>query len=228
MSANPWDVLLECLDSRVDGGFESIFVYRELGCLKTPEFVKKIKDIFLEAASINNDKAALSALKILRRVLELSNGEEREDLLKTIQDFYWQMSYGRESVQEFLPVMENSKEFIIQAVIWEWEMVNSHNPKALSEHGKKLFRFIAECYVCLPENSGKIIKRLGENSFRHRTRNIFEKNQETIEKILRDAIKTISPENLELWLKEKWMPNGFAKLLGIAWARNGGYIKLMK
>ena len=74
---------------------------------------------------------------------------------------------------------------------------------------------------------GKSLEELDEEIKKRKRVESFDVRK-VIENALREAVKEMSRTLLEKWLKSKHLPDEFAKIFGIAWSRNGGYLELMK
>lgn len=205
--------------------FSSIVAWKAFERLALPQFLKKMEQILAEAVELKVDKAVLSCLEIFYIAYE----DDREYFLKMIQDLYWKICDYRSSISasDLQMKMPESRKFIIQTVSNLWM------PTPINKYNKELFNFLICLYVCIDTLMGNSSKMFweSEGAFKARKngRIIFEGEKEFIKHTLRKRLEVISFQSIEAWMKEDaYLPSEIAKIFGIAWARNGGYIELMK
>lgn len=232
MSRNLCEILLAGTDSsRVDGGFESVFVFKALGSLSEDEFLKKVEEIFLDAVHIHNDKAALGALRIIAKFHGDFRGgsqEQTQECFKKFTTYFWVMPYfGVKGVDTIIPTLEESKKFIIQWAMEKWQVYYTFSPGKLA---KSIFQFVADCYDPIPKPSRGILGGTPAETFKWRTRDIHERNRSMIEGIIRKAVGGCSSADLLPWIKleEEWMPEKFRSLLAVNWARNASEEEILE
>lgn len=232
MGINLCQVMLAGVEkSRVEGGFESVLSFLLLPGLEEGKFLEQVKAVFIDAVGIYNDKAAFGALAIIVRFhenLKDRRDDQDEKCFQILQDFFWKMPYVKDGGGICSPAMERSKKYIIQCVMSEWRVKNSHSPKKITFYTRNIFRFVADTYHSVPKPMIGKMTESEKRIFESRTKDVFEKNKKMIEEIVREEVKNCSSDNLKLWMEEPWMPEGLAKILAHAWARNGGWLDLTK
>lgn len=220
-------ILRNVLKPKNQGDFANLVAYKVLSHLNLEEFINEIENIFIEAVDFFNDNAALVALKIFACIRD-QGLITPTTFVERIQEFYRKMPYGKEEcfTHKFSPILVESKKFILEEIIKEWNVVN-HN-QVFKAGAKKLFKIFMSCYSPMPRNIRKINELESDYDFKIRGRAVFESDKKIIEDVFRGALKNVLPEDLLVWMREPNIPDELAKIMGIAWARNGGYLELMK
>lgn len=103
----------------------------------------------------------------------------------------------------------------------------------VDKYNKELFDFLIVLYCGADQRLKDSLKMDWESEevfkARKNCRVVFHEEQEYIEYVIRERLGTISSKTIKVWMKKfNYMPSELSKIFGIAWARNGGYIRLQK
>ena len=223
-----WSVL----KSEKDCGFAEFIAYEALAKLTIPEIVNKAENAFIGAVKFRNDKAAFEALKVIQHTY---GNTCRNLFIEKIIKLYWELAGCKAEIsiedKSQKITMPESRKLIIKEVVQEWFW---DSWKFTGGCSKDFCDFIVSVYCSgvnsLQKNSVKLDWE-SEEAFtaRKNARVIFEEEKSFIEKLFREYLNNVPPENIKMWAQEiPYFPSELIEIMSINWARNGGWKELTK
>jgi len=207
--------------------------------------IKRLKKAFGLAVKNHNDAAALKLLNLIGeaiyekedriargpqgdRHLGRASDQARKQLHDYLMKIYWQLPDMKRAAtgqcpedDEYHPTMLQTKFWILEEVIRDWESKTMIFPSSTTEESISAFRFLIAAYEPLPADWQTLAKN-AEFKMQSKGRRTSQGEKDKILKLIRQHDTSFSPEELEEWMKQPWLPHEFERILAIARTRNGG------
>lgn len=190
--------------------------------------IKRLKDVFQIAVENNNDETAKALLVNIKEAYLRQKRTKQEkspysECIDYLMEAYWQLPdmEQRHDVMSANPIMLQTKFWILERVASEW--TTEIMPRKITEKSIAAFRFLIAAFSPLDKEFYPK-QRSGESKFelKARGRRVSSKERDKILELIRKQDTGFTPEEIEFWMSQPYLPYQFVKTLAIARTRNGG------